>query len=101
MATSFRGQFFTLSDEDLFTLLTACTLHTVGREHPDITVQTCWDADRLDLMRVGIRPHPKYLNTLAAQQPDMIEWAVDRSCKGHVPAFAMDEWGCAKTEHFA
>jgi uncharacterized protein len=29
----------------------------------NITVQTCWDADRLDLGRVGIKPDPKRLFT--------------------------------------
>jgi len=29
----------------------------------DVTVQTCWDADRLDLGRVGIKPDPKRLFT--------------------------------------
>lgn len=29
----------------------------------DITVQTCWDADRLDLGRVGMTPDPKRLFT--------------------------------------
>tara|TARA_B100000315_G_scaffold79959_1_gene73252 strand:- start:616 stop:768 length:153 start_codon:yes stop_codon:yes gene_type:complete len=27
----------------------------------DITIATCWDADRLDLGRVGADPNPKYL----------------------------------------
>lgn len=29
----------------------------------DVTVKTCWDADRLDLNRVGIKPDPKRLFT--------------------------------------
>jgi hypothetical protein len=34
----------------------------------DITVQTCWDADRLDLPRVGIQPLPQFLCTEAAKK---------------------------------
>jgi uncharacterized protein len=44
-----------------------------------VTVQTCWDADRLDLGRINIRPAPRYLCTGAAQDPAMIEWAFHRS----------------------
>jgi len=32
----------------------------------DPTVQTCWDADRLDLGRVGIKPAARYLSLEAA-----------------------------------
>ena len=32
----------------------ACTDHTKGQTAADITIQTCWDADGLDLARVGI-----------------------------------------------
>lgn len=48
----------------------------------DITVQTCWDADRLDLGRVGIRPDPDRLCTSAAKESDLLEWAYARSVRG-------------------
>lgn len=41
--------------------------------HP--TVQACWDADRLDLGRVGIKPEAKYLGSEYARRPDVIEAA--------------------------
>ena len=42
---------------------TACSLHDQALvvEHP--TIGVCWDADRLDLGRVGIIPDPKLMNT--------------------------------------
>ena len=52
---------------------------TDGGTEADVTVQTCWDADRLDLGRVGIRPHPRYLCTPAARSAEVIEWAHARS----------------------
>ena len=59
--------------------------HTHERTHPDITVQTCFDSDRLDLGRVGITPDPRYLCTDAAKRPDTIRWAhgrgTPRSCR--------------------
>ena len=39
-------------EEDL--LAYACRHHSGGMIDADITVQACWDADRLDLGRVGI-----------------------------------------------
>jgi uncharacterized protein len=45
----------------------------------DVTVLTCWDADRLDLGRVGIRPDPTYLCTAAARDTDMLTWSYRRS----------------------
>ena len=42
-------------------------------------VQCCWDADRLDLGRVGIRACPDRLCTAAGRTPKIIEWAWLRS----------------------
>ena len=66
-ALSLRGTLITLSDQDFDLLTYACTHHSGGLLEADITVQTCWDADRLDLDRVGIKPHPDYLCTQAAR----------------------------------
>lgn len=38
----------------------------------NMTVQTCWDADRLDLWRVGVVPNPVMLNTEFSKTDDMI-----------------------------
>lgn len=57
----------------------ACTHHTEGLLEGDVTVQTCWDADRLDLGRVGTRPRPALLCTAAARDPALLAWAWRRS----------------------
>lgn len=57
-----------LDDAAFETLVYACTWHTDETHHSDPTIQTCFDADRLDLGRVGIIPDPKYLNTPAARE---------------------------------
>jgi len=57
----------------------ACAHHTDGLTDGDITVGTCWDADRLDLGRVGTRPRASRLCTNAAKSPAIIAWAWDRS----------------------
>jgi hypothetical protein len=42
------------------------THHSNGAVDADPTIQTCWDADRLDLGRVGIKPPARYLSLEAA-----------------------------------
>jgi uncharacterized protein len=78
-ARSLAGKAFQLEPRDLELLVTACRYHSDGQKEGDITVQTCWDADRLDLGRVGIEPSPVGLCTEAARDPKMIEWAYQRS----------------------
>ena len=50
-----------------------------GFTDADLTVQVCWDADRLDLGRVGIEPIPEKLCTEPARDSKMIAWAYRRS----------------------
>jgi uncharacterized protein len=76
-----RGHWFDLDDHGMNLLVAACEQHSDGLIDADITVQTCWDADRLDLGRVGIMPDPQYLCTDAAKEPRMIEWAHNRATK--------------------
>jgi uncharacterized protein len=92
LATALRGTAFQLTDDDFELLRTACIDHTKGKTTGDVTVLTCWDADRLDLGRVGIRPHPKLLCTDAGKAPAMISWAYERSISGFVPDIVSAEW---------
>lgn len=78
-AASLRGSLLTLSEKEFELLRFACEYHTDGLTEADITIQTCWDADRLDLGRVGIRPDPRHLCTPAARESAMIEWAIFQS----------------------
>lgn len=80
--TQLQGRFFTLQPIQLRLLTEAVTRHTWGEMEADITVQTCWDADRLDLGRVGIVPHPHRLCTAEAKDPQTIQWAYRRSRQG-------------------
>ena len=47
---------------------TASNGHTGGGLSKDPTIGTCWDADRLDLPRVGVIPTPDFLSTAAAKK---------------------------------
>jgi uncharacterized protein len=74
-----QGSVIDIADEALEQLVYACAYHTDGLTKADVTVQTCWDADRLDLGRVGIRPQARYLCTPAARDASVIQWAFARS----------------------
>ena len=70
----------------------ACAHHTDGTVHSDPTIATCWDADRLDLGRVGIRPRPTLLCTTPARDMDTIRAATHRAVSGAVPDFVTEHW---------
>ena len=72
---------FEASTEEMNLLVEACTGHSDGNTEADITVQTCWGADRLDLGRVGVRPNPKYLCTAVAKEAGMLNGAYLRSVR--------------------
>lgn len=52
-----------LTENELNQLKTACELHTSTHRVGDITIDTCFDADRLDLGRCGIVPTPNRMAT--------------------------------------
>ncbi len=78
-ARELRGTWFDATDAEMDLLALACEQHSDGHTDGDITVQTCWDADRLDLGRVGIRPSSRYLCTEVAKRWDIMEAAYRRS----------------------
>lgn len=51
-----HSQLYFLNDSQIAKLKRACELHTVEHRTGDITIDICFDADRMDLLRVGIRP---------------------------------------------
>ena len=78
-AQTLRGVWFNLTDGEMDLLTKALAYHSDGYTEGDITVQVCWDADRLDLGRVGIRPDPDRLCTNTAKSPFVLEEAYQRS----------------------
>lgn len=77
-AASLQGSVFELTPKQLSCLMNACAGHTGGETTGDITVATCWDADRLDLWRIGVRPEPARMMTDAGRTPLLIEAAQAR-----------------------
>ena len=79
LAGEVRGKFFEVTDEQFALLQEACRGHSDGHLEADVTVQTCWDSDRLDLGRVGNTPDPRRLCTDAARSPEVRQRAEARS----------------------
>jgi len=53
-------------------------------------VGICWDADRLNLWRVGIEPDPAYLTTETARTPEAIAYGrelCDAQARGDLPSW--------------
>jgi len=104
LAAELRGDLFNLADADFELLHAACARHTDGLVDADLTIQVCWDSDRLDLGRVGMAsktpvvcdnmiPAPKKLCTPFAKTWEMIQWADGRAAFEVVPELVKDEWG--------
>lgn len=101
LAKRLRGKFFELSDEEFALLYEACEHHTAGRVVDEPTVQTCWDADRLDLGRVGCTPNPKYFGTPILQHPELVSWAHQRASDFVLPDWIAAAWGEEFFEHLS
>ena len=83
-AQSLRDVWFDLSDKEIELLTEALRYHSDSYTEADITVQVCWDTDRLDLGRVGIKPAPHKLCTASAKPVDVLEAAYERSVEGNL-----------------
>ena len=63
LSRSLHGSTNLLGAADQALLYEACRDHTEVEHSPDPTIGACWDADRVNLWRVGIEPDPRYLST--------------------------------------
>ncbi len=90
LARKMRASLPSLPDSEFDLLTEACRLHTDGLVDGDVTIQTCWDADRLDLGRVGITPRFDRLCTAAARR--LRNWAHQRAVSRAAPTFVNELW---------
>lgn len=79
LAQKLRGQYFDATDDEMDLLVHACRYHSDSFIEGDVTVMTCWDADRLDLGRVNMVPEPQYLCTAAAKREHNLQKAHKRA----------------------
>ena len=61
--TCFEEHLFEITQEQFDKLYHACKFHTTEHRSGDATIDTCYDADRLDLGRVGIVLNPNKMAT--------------------------------------
>jgi len=62
------SDFVPLAQEQFEDLCIACRTHTTGTVPENITIGTCWDADRLDIGRVGIQPNEEFMTNPEAKR---------------------------------
>jgi uncharacterized protein len=79
LAQKLRDQYFDATEDEMDLLVHACRHHSDGFIEDDVTVMTCWDADRLDLGRVNMVPEPQYLCTDAARREHNLQTAHRRA----------------------
>ena len=78
-AHALRGDLFELDNAGFELLAEACRTHSDGATTGELTVRACWDADRLDLWRVGITPDPRRLATAEARDAAVFAGAQQRA----------------------
>ncbi len=79
-----NGHLFDLTQAQLMQCVIACDRHTGAPANDPIaspTILACWDADRLDIGRVGLRPHERYLSHPHSKHPNIIDQAYRRSLR--------------------
>ncbi|MEI7686218.1 MAG: hypothetical protein WCL32_14435, partial [Planctomycetota bacterium] len=91
LARPLRGSLVHLDDARFELLFEACRLHTDGLTTEEPTLQACWDADRLDLGRVGITPKPNRLCSEEARK--LLSWANARAITDFEPVEVLEAWG--------
>ena len=67
-AGQIKDELINISPNDFDKFYYACEWHTDKVETDDVTVAACWDADRLDLGRVGFILDPLYMNSKPARE---------------------------------
>ena len=74
-------------------LMRACARHEMGEVSADPTIGCCWDSDRLDLARLGIRPRMALMSTMAARDDALLAEAWDRGWSQRDLHGLAREWG--------
>ncbi len=77
---------FEITDEQFEKLYHASKNHTTERSSGDVTIDACYDADRLDLGRVEINLDPMKMASLAGA------FIAAQSRKENIPPEKMREW---------
>ncbi|MBO7104100.1 MAG: hypothetical protein J6W22_01270 [Fibrobacter sp.] len=82
----FEEKLLDITQEQFEKLYHACKFHTKERSTGDATIDTCYDADRLDLGRVGFELNPHKMATAAGAK------IARKSLTAGVDVYEMREW---------
>ena len=82
----FEDGLLDITQEQFDKLYHACFYHTKERQSDDATINTCYDADRLDLGRVGMYLNPEKMATAPGAK------IARKSLQAKVSVYEMREW---------
>ena len=82
----FEEKLLDITQEQFDKLYHACAFHTKERNSGDATIDTCYDADRLDLGRVGFKLNPEKMATTPGAK------IARKSLTAGVSVYHMREW---------
>lgn len=91
--TLVRDGILRLDPARLDLLVAACAGHELGGVSKDPTIGCCWDADRLELARLGRPPVDRLLSTAAARDPALRADAWRRGANRQVDPIDAADWG--------
>ena len=84
--TCYKEHRLGITQEQFDKLYHACKFHTMEHYSGDATIDTCYDADRLDLGRVEITPNPRKMAT------EFGAWIAQKALEEGVEPEDMREW---------
>ena len=84
--TCFKEHRLDITQEQFDKLHHACKFHTTEHRSNDATIDTCYDADRLDLGRVEIKPNPRKMAT------EFGAWIAQKALEEGIEPEDMREW---------
>ena len=84
--TCFEEHRLDIKQEQFDKLYHACKFHTTEPRSGDATIDTCYDADRLDLGREGMTLNPKKMATMPGAR------IAHKSLQANVDVYEMREW---------
>ena len=67
-ASQIKNELINIPQDDFDKFYYACEWHTDKTDTDDVTIAACWDADRLDIGRVGFILNPLFMNSKPAQE---------------------------------
>ena len=82
----YENKMLDITEEQFKKLYDACRLHTVVGKFGDVTIDTCFDSDRLDLGRVGFKLNPLKMATSMGAE------IAKKSNREQIDPYRMREW---------